>query len=54
MEAKKVLFDYVKKTTRIDMNPDILTIGFARRATAYKRADLIFSAILRDLKGLRR
>jgi starch phosphorylase len=47
MEAKKVLFDYVKKTTQIDMNPDILTIGFARRATAYKRADLIFSDIER-------
>ena len=27
------------------MSPDILTIGFARRATAYKRADLIFSDI---------
>lgn len=47
MEAKKILFDYVKKTTQIDMNPDILTIGFARRATAYKRADLIFSDIER-------
>jgi len=47
MEAKKVLFDYVKKTTQIVMNPDILTIGFARRATAYKRADLIFSDIER-------
>ncbi len=47
MEAKKVLFDYIKKTTQIDMNPDILTIGFARRATAYKRADLIFSDIER-------
>ena len=47
MEAKKVLFDYVRNTTGIDMNPDILTIGFARRATAYKRADLIFSDIER-------
>ena len=45
MEAKKSLFDYVKKNTGVEMSPDILTIGFARRATAYKRADLIFSDI---------
>ena len=43
MEAKKALLDYVRRTTGVEMNPDILTIGFARRATAYKRADLIFS-----------
>jgi starch phosphorylase len=29
------------------MDPDIFTIGFARRVTAYKRADLIFSDIER-------
>jgi starch phosphorylase len=45
LDAKKILLDYVKKTTGITMSPDILTIGFARRATAYKRADLIFSDI---------
>jgi glycogen phosphorylase len=50
MEAKKVLFDYVRSTTGIDLKPDILTIGFARRATAYKRADLIFS----DLERLKK
>jgi starch phosphorylase len=43
--AKKILLEYVKKTTGTTMSPDILTIGFARRATAYKRADLIFSDI---------
>lgn len=43
LEAKKLLFDYVYKKTGILMDPDVLTIGFARRATAYKRADLIFS-----------
>ena len=32
------------------MDKDDLTIGFARRATPYKRADLIFS----DLERLRR
>lgn len=45
IEAKKRLFDYVKETTGVVMSPDILTIGFARRATAYKRADLLFSDI---------
>ena len=47
MEAKNILLDYVKRTTGVEMNKDILTIGFARRATAYKRADLIFSDIER-------
>jgi starch phosphorylase len=45
LEAKKVFFDYVREKTGVDMSLDILTIGFARRATAYKRADLIFSDI---------
>jgi glycogen phosphorylase len=38
-----VLFNYVRENNGVDMDTDILTIGFARRATAYKRADLIFS-----------
>jgi starch phosphorylase len=45
MEAKRTLIDYVNKETQSDMNYDTLTIGFARRATAYKRADLLFSDI---------
>jgi starch phosphorylase len=47
IEAKKTLLSYVRQTTGVDMSPDILTIGFARRATAYKRADLIFSNLER-------
>jgi glycogen phosphorylase len=47
MKAKIALLSYVHATTGIDMDPDILTIGFARRATAYKRADLIFSDVER-------
>ena len=46
-EAKNVFLDYVKKTTGVEMSPDILTIGFARRVTAYKRADLLYSDIER-------
>ncbi|MEM3000087.1 MAG: alpha-glucan family phosphorylase [Candidatus Bathyarchaeia archaeon] len=49
-EAKKLLIDYVNKVSNIGMNIDVLTIGFARRATEYKRATLIFS----DLQKLRR
>ena len=45
IEAKKVLIDFVNSATKAGMDYDTLTIGFARRATAYKRADLIFSDI---------
>jgi len=41
-EAKHKLIDYVNKETQAGMDEKILTIGFARRATAYKRADLVF------------
>ncbi len=47
MEAKRHLIDYVNRETQVGMNYDTLTIGFARRATAYKRADLLFSDINR-------
>lgn len=47
-EAKKILIDYVNSVSDAGMDTDTLTIGFARRATAYKRADLLFS----DLKRL--
>lgn len=47
MEAKKALMDFVKAETGIAMNPEIFTIGFARRATAYKRPDLLFTDIER-------
>lgn len=50
MEAKRLLLAYIRETTGVVMDPNILTIGFARRATAYKRADLIFT----DLERLSR
>jgi starch phosphorylase len=46
-EAKQVLLDEVYARTSVKLRPDVLTLGFARRATAYKRADLIFSDIER-------
>lgn len=41
-EVKKKLLDYINEKTNIGMDYNTLTIGFARRATAYKRADLVF------------
>jgi starch phosphorylase len=42
-EAKKRLIDYVNKISGIGMDYETFTIGFARRATAYKRAGLLFT-----------
>ncbi|MEK7805853.1 MAG: alpha-glucan family phosphorylase, partial [Planctomycetota bacterium] len=50
LQAKNNLIQYVKKSADIDINSDVLTIGFARRFTSYKRADLIFSDLDRLLK----
>ena len=44
---KQRLFNYIKKTTGIDLDPNILTLGFARRSATYKRGDLIFSDLER-------
>ncbi len=46
-EAKKELIDYVNASTGAGMDYDTFTIGFARRVTAYKRADLLLSDINR-------
>lgn len=48
--AKNDLFKAVHKKTGLSLNPEAFTIGFARRATEYKRADLI----LTDLDRLRK
>jgi starch phosphorylase len=49
-EAKNKLLDYVNKKTDINIDSETLTIGFARRAAVYKRADLVFSDIDRLIK----
>jgi starch phosphorylase len=41
--SKQVLIDRVKTATGVEMNPDVFTLGFARRAATYKRADLLFT-----------
>jgi starch phosphorylase len=48
--AKRQLIDYVNRETNAGLNYDTLTIGFARRATAYKRADLLFKDLNRLCK----
>ncbi|HVS88399.1 MAG TPA: alpha-glucan family phosphorylase [Candidatus Acidoferrum sp.] len=47
--AKHELLEVVRQKTGLSMDSDTFTIGFARRATGYKRADLILS----DLDRLR-
>ncbi len=49
VSAKQRLIYVVNQAQSIPFDPSVLTLGFARRATAYKRADLI----LRDLDRLR-
>lgn len=44
-EAKGRLIEYVNRETNTGMREDRLTLGFARRATAYKRADLFLHDI---------
>ena len=45
--AKKKLIQYVNHESNAGMDVDLFTIGFARRAATYKRADLIFHDIER-------
>jgi starch phosphorylase len=49
-EAKSRLLAMIKERSRDLLSPETLTIGFARRATPYKRADLIFSNVERLLE----
>jgi starch phosphorylase len=47
--AKSRLIREINRQTQSPFDSDVFTIGFARRATQYKRADLVFS----DLERLR-
>ena len=46
-EAKLALVDEVNRETNAGFDRDVLTIGFARRATAYKRGALVFHDVER-------
>lgn len=46
-EAKKELFQQVRWLTGTQLDPSLFTLGFARRATSYKRGDLLFTNLER-------
>jgi starch phosphorylase len=43
--AKKEMIAAVAERTGVTLDPKVFTIGFARRATPYKRADLVFTDV---------
>jgi len=47
MNAKQDLLDFVHTSSGLQLDIDVLTLGFARRATEYKRATMIFSDLER-------
>jgi starch phosphorylase len=44
-QARQALLDKVHALTGVSLDPDHCTLGFARRMTAYKRPELLFSDI---------
>jgi starch phosphorylase len=52
-QAKQALIEEVNRISAIGMDPDVFTIGFARRAAVYKRAELMFwdTARLTEIAG---
>lgn len=47
VEAKRRLIEVVRERSGVSLDADHFTIGFARRMTAYKRPDLLFSDLQR-------
>lgn len=47
LESKTQLLEEVGRRTGLALDPNVMTVGFARRAAAYKRADLLFDDIER-------
>jgi len=47
LQAKQALVERVQTLTGTSLDPEVLTLGFARRMTAYKRPDLLFSDMAR-------
>src|SRR5487761_696108 len=43
LDAKRNLMDTVRERVGVNLQEDKFTIGFARRAAAYKRADMLFA-----------
>jgi starch phosphorylase len=53
IKAKRELLDYARTQGQLALDPDIFTVGFARRITAYKRPDLLFNDVERLRKIVR-
>ena len=51
--AKRALLAEVRRRTGLQLDQNVMTIGFARRAATYKRAALLFSDVVR-LKAIAR
>ncbi len=49
-KQKREFVDYVEEQSGVELDPEVFTIGFARRAVPYKRATLLF----RDAERLQR
>jgi starch phosphorylase len=49
LDAKRALVEHVNRTTNAGFDAQVLTLGFARRAAAYKRFMLMFH----DIEGLK-
>lgn len=45
--AKDRLIEHIREQRGVALNPELLTLGFGRRAATYKRADLLFHDISR-------
>ncbi|MEO6002656.1 MAG: alpha-glucan family phosphorylase [Opitutus sp.] len=45
LSAKRLLFDRIRAQKNVQLDPDVLTLGFARRMTPYKRADLLLADV---------
>jgi starch phosphorylase len=45
IEAKRALMGYIERETGLKTDPDVLTLGFARRMAVYKRGDLLYRDI---------
>ncbi len=50
MESKQALMKEVSASTPVNMDPEIFTIGFARRSATYKRSTLMFNDLDRLIK----
>ncbi len=49
---KRALIDFIKAKSGVQFDPNVLLVGFSRRATGYKRGNLLFSDMARIAKLL--